>query len=55
MDTEQRLVALAFEPIDGGLHATVPGKRTIAPPGWYMLFVEDDAGIPSVARWVHVS
>lgn len=27
----------------------------IAPPGWYMLFVVNASGVPSVARWVHVS
>ncbi|HYN35822.1 MAG TPA: galactose oxidase-like domain-containing protein [Actinomycetota bacterium] len=25
-----------------------------APPGWYMLFITNDEGVPSVADWVHV-
>ena len=24
------------------------------PPGWYMLFVVNRRGVPSVAKWVHV-
>jgi hypothetical protein len=27
----------------------------MAPPGWYMLFVVNANGVPSVATWVHVS
>ena len=27
----------------------------MAPPGWYMLFVNNANGVPSVAKWVHVS
>jgi hypothetical protein len=34
------------------LKLSVTADRTIAPPGWYMLFVTNDAGVPSVARWV---
>ena len=26
-----------------------------APPGWYMLFLVNDAGVPSVARWIHLT
>jgi len=26
----------------------------LAPPGWYMLFVVDDRGVPSVAKWVKI-
>jgi len=31
----------------------VKGPR-VAPPGWYMLFIVDDAGVPSVASWVKI-
>ena len=37
------------------LNATIPNERTIAPPGWYMLFLLDSDGVPSVARWMHLS
>ena len=34
---------------------TVTGNPSLAPPGWYMLFVNNANGVPSVATWVHVS
>jgi len=55
-NSNQRLVDLPFtvEPPDT-LHATAPADRNLAPPGWYMLFLTDTAGVPSVASWVHLS
>ena len=52
----QRLVDVPFtlQPPDT-LNATIPAERNIAPPGWYMLFVTDQDGVPSVAHWVHLS
>jgi hypothetical protein len=37
-----------------GLEALAPPSANVAPPGWYMLFVLNADGVPSVARWVHV-
>jgi hypothetical protein len=52
----QRLVDLPFTVTPPGtLDATIPGDRTILPAGWYMLFVLDRDGVPSVARWLRVS
>ncbi len=33
----------------------VPKERGLIPPGWYMLFLTDTSGVPSPAKWVHVS
>ncbi|HYC32458.1 MAG TPA: galactose oxidase-like domain-containing protein [Gemmatimonadales bacterium] len=38
----------------GGLTATAPEGPELAPPGPYMLFLLDDAGVPSVAAMVAV-
>ncbi len=55
-DTEQRLVNVRAKRIgQGRLGLSVTGDPTIAPPGWYMLFVSNQDGIPSVAKWVHLS
>jgi hypothetical protein len=51
---EQRYVALTFSPGEGQLLAVAPAGGTIAPPGWYMLFLVSSAGVPSVSSWVHV-
>jgi hypothetical protein len=53
-NVEQRSVALDFTANDGTITVTLPGQPTLVPPGYYMLFVTNKAGVPSVARWVQV-
>jgi hypothetical protein len=36
------------------LRAVVPTEPIIAPPGFYMLFLVDNALIPSEARWIRL-
>ena len=52
---DQRSLALPFTRGAGSLTVEGPDASVDAPPGWYMLFVVDEAGVPSVARWVQVS
>src|SRR5688572_128271 len=54
-DFEQRVVNLAFTAGSGTLTLTSPPSANVAPPGYYMLFLINRAGVPSVARWVQVS
>ena len=54
-DMEQRLVGLSYTVGNGVLTVTAPPNGNIAPPGYYMLFVLNAAGTPSVARFVHVT
>jgi hypothetical protein len=53
-DPNQRYVELPMTVTgnDIGLHVT--SNPNIAPPGYYMLFVVNAAGVPSIARWVHL-
>lgn len=53
-DMDQRSIAmdLAVEP--GGVTLRTPRDGTIAPPGYYMLFLLDREGVPSVARWLRL-
>ncbi len=51
---DQRYVDCAFSAGGGTLHATAPPSGNHAPPGWYMLFVVNAAGVPSIAHWVRV-
>ncbi|MDB5411066.1 MAG: hypothetical protein JWL84_5978 [Rhodospirillales bacterium] len=54
-DNGQRLIDLDIESQAAGtIRATVTGKPTIAPPGWYMLFLVDRQGVPSIATWIHL-
>ena len=50
----QRLVKLKFTRADGTLTLTAPSNANLAPPGYYMLFVIDANGVPSVASMVQV-
>lgn len=45
-DTEQRHVPMNFTSIGGRLIAVPPSDPSVAPPGYYMLFVIDDHGKP---------
>jgi hypothetical protein len=54
-DSSQRPVDLAIAAQGNGIvTVNVTDNPNIAPPGWYMLFIVDNAGVPSVARWVHL-
>ena len=54
-DMHQRAVRLPVQQAAGGLTVTVPNSAGMVPSGYYMLFVLDSAGIPSVARFVRVA
>ncbi len=54
-DMEQRLVELTFTTGAGVLTATAPPNGNIAPPGYYMVFLLNSSGVPSVATFVRVS
>jgi hypothetical protein len=54
-DVEQRSIALSFKRTADGVHVTIPPQQALVPLGWYMLFVDNAKGVPSVARWVQVT
>ena len=45
---DQRYVPLLFAAGNGTLTVTAPTNVNIAPPGYYMLFIINSAGVPSV-------
>ena len=49
------MVGLAFTTGNGVLNVTGPPNGNIAPPGYYMLFLLNSSGVPSVARFVQIS
>jgi galactose oxidase-like protein/ricin-type beta-trefoil lectin protein len=55
VDQGQRYVPLPFTAGAGTLTVTGPPTGGVAPPGYYMLFIVDAAGVPSVARMVRVA
>ncbi|MFG1989922.1 galactose oxidase-like domain-containing protein [Actinoplanes sp. NPDC048988] len=54
LDVDQRSVALPLLRRPHGVTLTFPKRDGVMPSGWYMLFLVDDRGVPSVGRWVRV-
>jgi len=54
-NTDQRYLALKWQR-DGhcGLRITAPINAQLAPPGYYLLFILDDCGVPSVGKFVRL-
>jgi hypothetical protein len=52
---DQRYVGLSFTAGSGVLNVTGPPNGNIAPPGYYMVFLLNSAGVPSVASMVQIS
>src|SRR5712691_1575488 len=46
---DQRMVGMSFTAGSGSLTVTAPPNANIAPPGYYMLFILNSNGVPSVA------
>jgi len=54
-DMDQRLVGLSFTAAGDVLNVNSPPNSNIAPPGYYMLFVLNSVGTPSIASFVQVT
>jgi hypothetical protein len=54
VDMNQRFVPLKVSQRDGCVDLTAPPNANVAPPGYYMLFLLNDQGVPSVAKFVKV-
>lgn len=53
-DQGQRYVPLSFSTLGTTITAASPATSNIAPAGYYMLFVTDSAGVPSVAKIIQL-
>jgi hypothetical protein len=51
----QGFLNLSFTRTSTGLNVTMPANANMAPPGHYMLFILNDAGVPSVGSIVQIS
>jgi len=52
---EQRFVDLPFSAQGSTLSVQIPGRASDVPPGMWMMFVIDDAGVPSEAKLMRVN
>jgi hypothetical protein len=53
-DENERYVPLTFQQASGGLTVSAPANSYLAPPGYYMLFLVNSAGVPSVAPFIQL-
>jgi hypothetical protein len=53
-DQNTRFVPVSFQQTSGGLTLTAPATSNLAPPGYYMLFVVNSNGVPSIAPFVQL-
>jgi hypothetical protein len=51
----QRFNRLTFTRASNAINVTPPSDRRIAPPGHYMLFVLNSAGVPSIAKILSIN
>jgi chitodextrinase len=51
-DQNARATSLSFTQAPGGLSVDMPANRNDVPPGYYMLFLVNGQGVPSVASFV---
>jgi Galactose oxidase-like, Early set domain/Ricin-type beta-trefoil lectin domain len=54
-DQGQRYVPLTYTKSGSNLTIRTPANANLAPPGYYMLFVTNSAGTPSVAKFVKLT
>jgi hypothetical protein len=54
-NTDQRFLPLKWAREGNcGLRITAPANAQLAPPGYYLLFILDDCGVPSMGRFIQL-
>ncbi|RYZ66227.1 MAG: DUF1929 domain-containing protein [Proteobacteria bacterium] len=51
----QRFLELSFTEHNGSVQVIMPNSPNIAPPGYYMLFLVNEAGVPSIAKIINLN
>ena len=54
INQDQRFLQLPFAAAGGTLNVQAPANANLAPPGYYMLFILDTNGVPSVAAMLRL-
>ena len=52
---EQRFIELDFQDINNGVKVALPNSANIAPPGYYMMYLLDNKGVPSEAHMIRIA
>jgi N-acetylneuraminic acid mutarotase len=54
LDMAQRYLELGFTTGSGQVTANVPANGSLVPPGYYMVFILNSQGVPSIAKIVNI-
>jgi hypothetical protein len=54
-DMDQRFIEPAFSVSGNQIRVTLPANRFETPPGFYMMFIIDGAGVPSKAKIIRLN
>jgi galactose oxidase-like protein/carboxypeptidase family protein len=54
-DMSARFMRLTFTQTSTGLNVTMPANANLAPPGYYLLFILNRTGVPSVGSIIQIS
>lgn len=54
-DVGQRFLELDFTQQNGSVEAQMPNSPNIAPPGYYMLYLINEAGVPSLSKIISLN
>lgn len=49
-NNDMRFIELGFTQADATLNVQLPSSKTVAPPGYYMVFVFNAEGVPSISK-----
>jgi hypothetical protein len=52
---DNRFLKLSFSGTPGGISVPIPSNPNHLPPGWYMIFLVDGAGVPSMGSIIRIS
>ena len=51
----QRFIELDFEDVTNGANVSLPDSANIAPPGYYLMYLIDDKGVPSEGHMISLN
>ncbi|MGE0797263.1 MAG: galactose oxidase-like domain-containing protein [Lautropia sp.] len=54
-DMEQRFIELPFNRVGQQINATLPANPYLTPPGYYMVFIINQQGVPSKAKMIRIN
>ena len=54
LNMDPQFVSLPVTPSAGGVTVTTPANANVAPPGYYMLFLVNASGVPSVSAQIQI-